>query len=80
MHDWESTIHLGSVWEATCITEANTNINAEVVRFGKLSEAVKINQMPGAYHLGRKDNLYLVLFRIHCHSANSKTFIFRTLI
>ena len=80
MHDWEGTIQQGSVWEVTCITEANTNINAEVVRFGKLSEAVKINQMPGAYHLGRKDNLYLVLFRIECYSANNHRFILRTLI
>ena len=63
MHDWESTILEGSVWETTCITEANSNINSDVIKFGKLAEAVKINQIPGMHQIGRKDNLYLVIFR-----------------
>ena len=48
------------MWESMAITEANTDINCEVIQFDKLRKTVKINQFPGMYQLGRKDNLYLV--------------------
>jgi hypothetical protein len=60
VHDFEATIPYGSVWESTPITEENTHINAEVIRFQRLGKAVKINQSPGMHQLGRKDNLYMV--------------------
>ena len=47
----------GAFWDTTAVTAENTHINCDTIQFKKLREEVKINQMPGMFQLGRKDNM-----------------------